>query len=353
MWISRLALTDFRNHAQLTLRSTAAGGARGAERRRQDQCAGGGVAAGRRARPAAGGLSRICAPQAAPAAGRSPATLQTAHGPSISAPAWHAQSDAVSARGPYRADQRRAAVGLRRARRSRRDGLADAGHGRPVHGPGWRTPPLPRPAGALLRSGTRRARPVRARHAPAQPPARGRRARAGAFAGLEAIMAETGVAIAAARAEALAGHRRRSSTQRRARATRFSPFPWATLALEGALEAELGQAPPRSRSRMSMSHALATGRDRDRAAGRTLDGPHRSDLVVGHGPKSMPAEASSTGEQKALLIGLVLAHAELLRGRREAAPHRSCCSTRSPPTSMSAGARPCSPRSCSSAARPG
>ena len=41
-------------------------------------------------------------------------------------------------------------------------------------------------------------------------------------------------------------------------------------------------------------------RERDRAAGRTLEGPHRSDLIVGHGPKEMPAKVCSTGEQKAL-----------------------------------------------------
>ncbi|TIM80817.1 MAG: DNA replication and repair protein RecF, partial [Mesorhizobium sp.] len=52
--------------------------------------------------------------------------------------------------------------------------------------------------------------------------------------------------------------------------------------------------------------ALAEARDRDRAAGRTLDGPHRSDLVVRHRPKAMPAELCSTGEQKALLVGMVL-----------------------------------------------
>ena len=63
---------------------------------------------------------------------------------------------------------------------------------------------------------------------------------------------------------------------------------------------------------------LAAMRERDRAAGRTLEGPHRSDLVVHHGPKEMPASASSTGEQKALLVGLVLAHAELLAMRRDA-----------------------------------
>ena len=62
---------------------------------------------------------------------------------------------------------------------------------------------------------------------------------------------------------------------------------------------------------------LAATRERDRAAGRTLAGPHRSDLVVGHGPKGMPSRQCSTGEQKALLVGLVLAHAELTSQRRD------------------------------------
>ena len=62
---------------------------------------------------------------------------------------------------------------------------------------------------------------------------------------------------------------------------------------------------------------LASSRDRDRAAGRTLDGPHRSDLVVAHGEKQMAARLCSTGEQKALLLGLVLAHAELVAARQE------------------------------------
>jgi DNA replication and repair protein RecF len=66
-------------------------------------------------------------------------------------------------------------------------------------------------------------------------------------------------------------------------------------------------------------NALQSGRERDRAAGRTLEGPHRSDLVVAHGPKAMPAHVCSTGEQKALLIGLVLAHAELEKRRRDGA----------------------------------
>ena len=57
---------------------------------------------------------------------------------------------------------------------------------------------------------------------------------------------------------------------------------------------------------------LKDNRRRDAAAGRTLDGPHLTDLAVVYSPKSIPAADASTGEQKALLIGLVLAHAGLL-----------------------------------------
>lgn len=65
-----------------------------------------------------------------------------------------------------------------------------------------------------------------------------------------------------------------------------------------------------------LSQALHDGRARDRAAGRTLTGPHRDDLEVFYAAKRMPAAASSTGEQKALLIAVTLAHAALAaRGR--------------------------------------
>src|ERR1700684_3090333 len=57
---------------------------------------------------------------------------------------------------------------------------------------------------------------------------------------------------------------------------------------------------------------LRVNRARDAAAGRTLDGPHLTDLQVVYAPKNMPARDASTGEQKALLIGLVLAHASLV-----------------------------------------
>ncbi len=132
------------------------------------------------------------------------------------------------------------------------------------------------------------------------------------FAGLEAVMAETGVAIAAAREQAVVALRSVISA-RRERAP-DSAFPWAAIAIEGELE-EAVAIEPAVDVEDRYARQLASGRERDRAAGRTLAGPHRSDLVVGHGPKEMPAALASTGEQKALLIGLVLAHAEMLRDR--------------------------------------
>ena len=132
--------------------------------------------------------------------------------------------------------------------------------------------------------------------------------------GFEHIMAETGVAIAAVRAEA-ASAMAQIIAQRRVRDP-GSPFPWAGIAIEGALEAELGLRPAVDVEDQYL-RTLATARERDRAAGRTLVGPHRSDLVVIHGPKEMPARHCSTGEQKALLLGLVLAHAELVAARQD------------------------------------
>jgi DNA replication and repair protein RecF len=65
---------------------------------------------------------------------------------------------------------------------------------------------------------------------------------------------------------------------------------------------------------------LRDSRSRDAAAGRTLVGPHLSDLAVWHGPKQAPAAASSTGEQKALIVGLALAHARLVAEMSGIAP---------------------------------
>src|SRR6202012_1339757 len=65
---------------------------------------------------------------------------------------------------------------------------------------------------------------------------------------------------------------------------------------------------------------LRDSRGRDGAAGRTLIGPHVADLDVSHGPKGAPAAQCSTGEQKALLVGLVLAHARLVAEMSGLAP---------------------------------
>ncbi len=125
------------------------------------------------------------------------------------------------------------------------------------------------------------------------------------FEAIETQMAETGVAIAAARVELL-----KLLSAMIARLPGDSPFPQAALALEGRLERQVDHLPA-VEIEEDFCRLLAQGRERDRAAGRTLDGPHRSDLLVRHAPKDMPAALCSTGEQKALLIGLVLSHARL------------------------------------------
>jgi DNA replication and repair protein RecF len=87
-------------------------------------------------------------------------------------------------------------------------------------------------------------------------------------------------------------------------------FPSASLSLAGFLDDCHGL--PAYDLEERYLAMLQDGRARDAAAGRTLDGPHRSDLLIRHREKDMEAERCSTGEQKALLIGLVLAHARLV-----------------------------------------
>lgn len=119
---------------------------------------------------------------------------------------------------------------------------------------------------------------------------------------LEETMAVNGTAIAWARLEALdhlaAGIAHMPETG----------FPRARIGLEGDLETAL-----RSESLLVVEDMfrdrLASGRGQDVTAGRTLFGPHRSDLLVYYADKNMPANQCSTGEQKALLIGLILAQA--------------------------------------------
>ena len=114
---------------------------------------------------------------------------------------------------------------------------------------------------------------------------------------LEARMAEHGAALEQARAAAVA------ALGERLAAAPEGPFARARIALEGG-----GPDQPEP-----LALALRTGRARDAAAGRTLVGPHRADLLVTHAGKDQPAALCSTGEQKALLLNLILAHADLVR----------------------------------------
>jgi DNA replication and repair protein RecF len=131
---------------------------------------------------------------------------------------------------------------------------------------------------------------------------------------LEAQMAEAAVAISAARLvglEALQTHIGEARAE--------SSFPWAELALEGEIEALTAQKPA-VQVEDEYRRILRDSRGLDRAAGRTLRGPHRTDLAVVHGPRAMPAGQCSTGEQKALLIGLILAQARAVRAGAGVSP---------------------------------
>ncbi|MCD4510536.1 DNA replication/repair protein RecF [Brucella pseudogrignonensis] len=122
---------------------------------------------------------------------------------------------------------------------------------------------------------------------------------------IESQMAELGIAIAAARSEAM-----QLIAAMIERLPAEGPFPKADCFLEGTLEQRIGLEAALDLEE-DFRRTMRDGRVRDRAAGRTLEGPHRTDLIVQHRPKSMPAALCSTGEQKALLIGLILAHARL------------------------------------------
>ena len=121
------------------------------------------------------------------------------------------------------------------------------------------------------------------------------------LASLELAMAEHGTSIAEARARTVA-----SLGERLADAPE-DEFARASIALEGWSGGDLAT-------------ALRSNRQRDAGAGRATEGPHRQDLTVSHLVKQMPASRSSTGEQKALLLGVVLAHADLVAERRGEPP---------------------------------
>ena len=117
--------------------------------------------------------------------------------------------------------------------------------------------------------------------------------------------AELAVAVASLRAETVS----RLATVLASR--RGSAFPPAEIALDGWME-KLIQAHPALEIEERYRTVLRENRARDAAAGRTLDGPHLTDLAVVYADKGIAAADASTGEQKALLIGLILAHARLI-----------------------------------------
>ncbi len=98
-----------------------------------------------------------------------------------------------------------------------------------------------------------------------------------------------------------------------------SPFPWAEITLQGEIERLIPDLPALEIEDRYRA-LLAANRGRDAAAGRALIGPQASDLAVLHGPKQAEAARCSTGEQKALLVGLVLAHARLVAAMSGIAP---------------------------------
>jgi len=132
---------------------------------------------------------------------------------------------------------------------------------------------------------------------------------------IEREAAELGVAIAAARVECTGRLKAMIALDR----DDASPFPWADLTLVGEVESLVADAPALA-AEERYREILREGRARDAAAGRTLVGPHVADLEVRHGPKQALAAQASTGEQKALLVGLVLAHARLVAEMSGIAP---------------------------------
>ena len=132
------------------------------------------------------------------------------------------------------------------------------------------------------------------------------------LAALEEVMAEQGVAVAAGR---------RDIVQRldRVCAEARGPFPRARLTLVGGVESWLEEVPALA-AEARFAAALAANRQSDGQAGGASIGPHRSDLAVSFAEKGIAAEFASTGEQKALLIAILLAHAALQQATRGEPP---------------------------------
>lgn len=129
---------------------------------------------------------------------------------------------------------------------------------------------------------------------------------------LEDQMAETGIAIGAARLE---------FTERLQLVCNRgdNDFPIADIHIKGFVEDRLGSLPA-VQVEEDFRHKLRSSRVQDSALGGSVAGPHRSDLVVLYREKKMLADQCSTGEQKALLIGIVNAHATLMKNERGTPP---------------------------------
>ncbi len=133
---------------------------------------------------------------------------------------------------------------------------------------------------------------------------------------IEREIAELGVAVAAARFETVS---KLSALIRKAQSGADAVFPFAELELQGEID-RLVETRPAIEAEDAYRRLLRDNRSRDAAAGRALIGPQTSDLAVRHGPKQTEAAQTSTGEQKALLVGLMLAQARLVKAMSGIAP---------------------------------
>ncbi len=134
----------------------------------------------------------------------------------------------------------------------------------------------------------------------------------GWLSGLEDQMVTSGIAVAAARRDLV---QRLCSACARA----VGPFPSADLAVEGTVETWLDEGPALA-AEDALRKSLRASRRADAESGGAAVGPHKSDLSVRHQAKDIPAGLCSTGEQKALLIAIVMANARLLAAERGGAP---------------------------------
>lgn len=129
---------------------------------------------------------------------------------------------------------------------------------------------------------------------------------------LETTLSETGARAAIARARAL------EVLQAAIDARGDRPFPQADLGLDGEAERLAREGADEAAIAAVIAEGMARARARDAAAGRSLYGPHRSDLTALHREKQRPAAEGSSGEQKALVLNLILAQAARLAGQAAA-----------------------------------